>query len=416
MAGKNIWILNHYAISPDMAGGTRHYDLGKELVRKGFEVTIFASGFDHNTKKYIKVKPTQRFRVEEHNGVNFVWLNTIQYYGNDWRRVLNMISYGTRVLGTARGFKKPDIIIGSSMHPVAVLAGWWLAKKYKARFIFEVRDLWPQTAIDMGAMKATSIPARILYAWEKFMYQKAEKIIVLLPNAKEYITDRGIEPDKIVWIPNGVDLERFDNPEPLDPASEVAKAFAQYKDKFKVVYTGAHGIPNGLNVIVDAARLIEKKLSNIHFIFVGEGTEKERLKLKSKKYGLNNVSFCASIKKAAIPVVLSLADCLIISIPDFEIYRYGVSLNKFFDYLASAKPIVLVGNPSNDVIQEARAGITVEPGNPQALVEAILKVKQMTMAERQQFGANGRAYVEKYYSSKVLGETLAKILMEKKAI
>jgi len=92
---KNIWVLNHYAVSPDMAGGTRHYDLGRELIKRGHKVTIFASGFRNNNKKYIKVKPKKLFAVEDYNEVRFAWLNTIPYYSNDWRRILNMISYMT---------------------------------------------------------------------------------------------------------------------------------------------------------------------------------------------------------------------------------------------------------------------------------------------------------------------------------
>ena len=241
--GKTLWILNHYAISPDMPGGTRHFDLASELVKKGHDVTIFASGFDHHAHRYIKIDPKEKIRVEEYDGVRFVWINTTPYSKNDWRRVVNMISYGWRVLRCDRGLPKPDVVIGSSMHPFAALAGWRLARRHKARFIFEVRDLWPQTAIDMGAMKENSFPAKLLYAWEKFMYEKAEKIIVLLPYAKEYIVSRGISPEKVFWLPNGVNLDRFDHPSPLDPGSEVAKAFERYRDRFKVVYTGVHGVP-----------------------------------------------------------------------------------------------------------------------------------------------------------------------------
>ena len=117
--GKTLWILNHYAISPDMPGGTRHFDLASELVKKGHDVTIFASGFDHGTHKYTKIKPEEKMKVEAYDGVRFVWINTFPYSGNDWRRVMNMISYGWRVLGCGRGIPKPDVVIGSSMHPFA---------------------------------------------------------------------------------------------------------------------------------------------------------------------------------------------------------------------------------------------------------------------------------------------------------
>ena len=408
--GKSLWILNHYAITPDMSGGTRHFDLARELVKKGHEVTIFASGFDHSTHQYLKVKPGEKMRVEEYDGVRFVWVNTIPYYGNNWRRVLNMLSYGWRVLRCSRGLTKPDVIIGSSMHPFAALAGWWLAHRNKARFIFEVRDLWPQTAVDMGAMKKNSLPAKLLYAWEKFMYHKAEKIIVLLPYAKDYVASRGINPEKVFWLPNGVNLERFDHPAPLEPESEVAEVFKQYRDKFKVVYTGAHGVPNGLDAVVEAAKLIQEKSENIHFILIGEGTEKSRLREKAQSLGLVNITFCEPIPKQAVPSVLLAADCLVYSIPAFNIYRYGVSVNKSFDYLASVKPVVMAGNPRNDIVEEANAGIVVEPENPEALAEAIIKIYELPEGKRIELGENGRRYVEKYHSINIIAEKLEILL------
>jgi len=296
------------------------------------------------------------------------------------------------------------------MHPFAALAGWWLARRHKARFVFEVRDLWPQTAVDMGAIKESSLPAKLLYGWEKFLYKRAEKIIVLLPYAKDYVASRGISPEKVFWLPNGVNLERFDHPAQLEEGSEVAEVFEQYRDKFKVVYTGAHGVPNGLDVIVEAARLIQGKSENIHFILIGEGTEKSRLKEKAQSLGLVNITFCEPIPKQAVPSALLAADCLVYSIPAFNIYRYGVSLNKSFDYLASAKPVVMAGNPQNNIVEEANAGIAVEPENPEALAEAIIEIYNMPEKKRKELGMNGRHYIEQYHSTKILAQKLETLL------
>lgn len=405
-----LWILNHYAISPDMSGGTRHFDLARELVKKGHEVTIFASGFDHHIRQYLKIKPGEKMRVEEYDGVRFVWVNTLPYTKNDWRRVLNMLSYGWRVLRCSRGLSKPDAVIGSSMHPFAALAGWWLARRYKAKFIFEVRDLWPQTAVDMGAMKKNSLPAKLLYAWEKFMYNKAKKIIVLLPYAKDYVASRGINPEKVFWLPNGVNLERFDHPAPLEEGSEVAEVFEQYRDKFKVVYTGAHGPANGLEVIIHAASIFQDRNLGIHFFLIGDGPDKDRLISVAKEKRLNNVSFLPPVPKALVPSILEKADLLVHTIKKMEVLQYGMSPNKMYDYLASAKPIVTSIEAKNNPVEEANAGIAVEPENPEALAEAIVKIYDLPEEKRIELGKNGRQYVEQFYNIKNLATNLESLL------
>jgi len=184
---KKIWILNHYAIPPNMPGGTRHYDLSQELINKDYEIAIFSSGFSHEKKNYFKLFKGNPYIVDNYGKLKFVWLKTTSYKKNNYKRIINMISYLTKILKVAHNFSKPDVIIGSSVHPFAVIAAWLLSKRYKAKFIFEVRDLWPQTPIDMGVIKPNGIVAKLMYTWEKFMFRRAEKIVVLLPNAKEYI-------------------------------------------------------------------------------------------------------------------------------------------------------------------------------------------------------------------------------------
>ena len=190
----NLWILNHYAIVPDMPGGTRHYDFSKELIRRGHKVTIFTSSFHYIQHKELRLKRGEKYKIEGVNGINFVWLKTFPYQKNDWRRVINMISYmwrsywlGKRITKINKNIKKPDIIIGSSVHLLAVLSAYWLSKFYKSKFIMEVRDLWPQTLIDFKKFKKNNIVIKVLKLLEQFLYKKAQKIIVLLPKAEDYI-------------------------------------------------------------------------------------------------------------------------------------------------------------------------------------------------------------------------------------
>ena len=407
---KKIWILNHYAMPPYMPGGTRHYDLSQELIKKNYEVTIFSSGFSHSKKDYFKLFRQKQYIVENYGKLKFVWIKTTSYKKNNYKRILNMLSYLFRMLTVAHNFSKPEVIIGSSVHPFAVFAAWLLSKKYKAKFVFEVRDLWPQTPIDMGTIKSNGMIAKIMYYWEKCMYIKANKIIVLSPQVKNYITEKGISGDKVVWIPNGVNIERFNYPSPLSKNNGLYGFFKKNKKKFIVMYTGAHGPVNGLDIFLKAASYFQKKDSIVQFYLIGDGIEKDRLQKESIKLHLNNLYFFPPVSKGEIPALLDYADLLVQSFAPVDVFKYGISPNKIFDYLAAGKPIIMSVKTTNNIVQDAKAGIVVEPGNAKAFIKGIIEIKKMPLEERKKLGANGRTYVEKHYNTKILAEKLEKIL------
>jgi len=402
----NIWILNHYAVTPDLPGGTRHFDFGKELVKRGYRVTIFASSFQHGTMRYIKDSSKKDFIVEEFEGVRFVWIKTSPYSGNDWRRVVNMLSYSVRGYEVAKklDIEEHDIIIGSSVHLFAVLTAYLLSKKYKTPFVMEVRDLWPQTLIDMGMSKWHPFVI-LLGILERFLYKRANKIITLLPKAHEYIEKLGIPKDKIAWIPNGVDLERF-NPD------EKSTNLKCDKSSFLITYTGAIGKANNLVVLVEVAEILKNDYPEIKFLIVGDGPEKERLVRIAKEKDLHNVEFNEPVPKKEISRILYESDVLFFNFLDSPVFKYGISPNKLFDYLASGKPIIFSSNAVNNPVEEAKAGITIPPDSPQELANAIIKLYKMSPEERRKMELNGRKYVEKYHSIPVLVDKLEEIFKE----
>ncbi len=208
----NVWILNHSAVTPDLPGGTRHFDIGKEFVEKEHNVVIFASDYHYSLRKYIKTKKANIFKKEYIGSIEFYWIRTFPYSKNNWRRVVNMLSYFFKTIYVGIKIKqKPEVIVGSSVHLLAVLAAYIIAKIKRSKFIFEVRDLWPQTLIDLGNYNKNNLFIIFMRQLEKYLYIKAKKIITLLPKASEYITKLGIPDEKIVWIPNGVDLKMFRN-------------------------------------------------------------------------------------------------------------------------------------------------------------------------------------------------------------
>ena len=400
----NIWIFNHYAITPDLPGGTRHFDFSKELTERGYNVTIFASSFHYSLLRETKDYGKSSYIIEDYDGVKFVWIKTFPYSKNDWRRVLNMLSYSVRAYNVAKkiDMEKPDVIIGSSVHLFAVYTAYLLSKYYKVPFIMEVRDLWPQTLIDMGVSRWNPFVI-LLGILEKFLYKRAQKIISVLPKAYEYITSLGIPLEKIEWIPNGVDLKRVEH---------IENNFEK-KTRFKVLYTGVHGITDGLDILLDSAKILkERGYSDIVIELVGDGYEKKRLMKRALEEGLDNVFFKDPVKKDKVPEILSKADVLFFNLLAKDTFKYGISSNKLFDYLASGRPIIFASNASNNPVEEVKAGITVPPEDPEAVAEAIINLYKMSEEERLKMGENGRKYVKEYHDIPVLVDKLEKVIQE----
>ena len=405
----NIWIFHHYAITPDMPGGTRHYDLSRELVKRGHKVTIFAKSFHHYLHKEMRLGPGEKWKLEEVDGIRFVWIRTPPYWKNDWRRVRNMAVFGARAwwLGLrlpkiVPEVEKPDVIIGSSPHLLTPLAAYKVAQHYGVKFIMEVRDLWPQIFVDMGVLSAHHPVTKGLQALERFLYRRAERIIILGHQMRGYISNRGVSEEKIVWIPNGVDLSRF--------ASTACPGVS--REDLQVMYLGAHSPTNSLDVLIHAAKIIEEQgFRGIRFVLIGDGPEKPQLMALSEELGLNNVEFRDPVPKTKVPKVLREADILVIT-KESTFFSYGGSILKLFDYMAAKKPVILSGKPLHDPIEEAGCGLTVPPRDPKALAEAIIQLYQMPEEEREAMGRRGWEYVERHHDIRKLGERLEGVLEE----
>jgi len=402
----NLWIFNHYAIPPDRPGGTRHYELGRELRQRGYGVTIFASSFSHKGRIETKRFPHGCFVTEEVGGIRFVWVKTTPYVHHDGRRVVNMLSYAVNAhrAAVSADLEKPDIIVGSSVHLFAVLTAQRLARRWRVPFLMEVRDLWPQTLIDLGVSRRHPF-VLVLGGLERYLYKRADRIITLLPRAHEYLEAQGVAREKIVCIPNGVNLENFPR-----PAADGGNGGGS--GTFTVGYFGAMGTANDLGVAVAAAKYLQDDCPEIKLVLTGEGPERPRLAEQVRRAGIRNVEFRPPVAKAEIPAAMGRADVLYAGLKDLGLYRYGISLNKLFDYLAAAKPIVFASKAANNPVQEAGAGLTVAPGDPAALAGAIRELYQMPAAARRELGRRGREYVERHHSMAVLGEKLERVMEE----
>lgn len=393
----NIWIFNHHALTPDMSGGTRHYDFAKELIKRGHTVTIVASSFHYSMYKDMKDYKNKDYLCEKIVGIDFIWIKTPAYFGNGISRVKNMISYTYKILKyiPKLNLSKPDIIVGSSVHLFAVWAAYKLSCKYNTPFIMEVRDLWPQTLIDMGISKWH--PFIILLGWlERYLYKKADKIISNLPFAYDYI-GKFVEKEKFIWISNGVDL------------SNIKYTPKEKSNKFIISYTGAIGVANNLQIILDVAKKL-KDNENIYFRIVGEGAEKEKLKAFMKENNLLNVSIENSVPKNEVTNILQNSDVVFLGLKDSPLYKFGISLNKLFDYMASGRVIIFAGNSKNNPIKDASAGYSIVPDDVEDLEKTILEIYNLSQEKRDAIGQKIRKYVEDNYSIEILVDKFEKLL------
>lgn len=405
----NIWIFNHYATGPDSSGGTRHYDLAQQLVKKGHSVTIFASSFNHQTLSddYLK-NSKEKFKETLYNGVKFIWIKTIEYRTNNHKRVINMISYSRKASKIAEKQKdQPDIVIGSLVHPLAAYTGYIVAKKKKCIFYFEERDLWPQTLIDLGKISKNNPLISVLSKLEIFLFQKSTRIIVLFDKAVGYVESKGISKDKVIYIPNGFDTERSDIKMNISPSIE--KVFDDLKGKTLAIYTGAHGKANNLDVILDSAKELETRGIPVHFLFVGNGPEKERLKKRTLVERINNVTLLDPVKKEMIPELLKRVDIGLLPLVDSPVFKWGISPNKLFDYMGASLPVLLLCNLDGTPVEKANGGKVIKTNFKTEIVKFFSEINK---DELDLLGSNGKEYVTKYHS----WEKLALELEEKMLI
>jgi glycosyltransferase involved in cell wall biosynthesis len=393
-ARKSLWMLNHYAQPPDLPGGTRHYDLACELIRLGYDVTIFASAYNHATRQKVRLSPGEPWALEGVGGIKFVWLPSVAYQGNNWRRMVNMLDYSWRAYALGRRLPRvepqvpaPDIVMGCAVHLFAVLAGYHLSRHYRAHFVMEVRDLWPQTFLDMGVWREGQLQVRFFRWLEQFLYERAQRIVILSPQTRDYLADRsGDWADKSVYIPNGTQVARFG----LAGEDQLRKT-----PPLQGMYLGAMGVTNGLDRVLQAIHLANQRQPGlIEWTFVGDGPEKPRLQQMAIDLGLGNVQFSDPVPHSQVPRSLAGADMLLLVQREV---LYGSS-NKLYDYMAAAKPILFaVHAQHNNLVEEAKCGVSALPDSAKDLADKLIFLAQMPEDERFAMGERGRAYVQQYH-------------------
>lgn len=404
----SIVILNHHASAPDTGGGGRHYELAKYLSKIGHNVTVIASSYDNGKKKYLFSEEviTKNFN----DNFQFVRLKTKPPYKNTITRFINYNDYKSKVSKWDNFKNIPDVIIASSVHPLAWIAGYKLSRKYNAKFIVEVRDLWPLTMYEDFSGLTRKAVFSYFEALERKYYNLADAIITTAPYAYEYMEEKfNINRNKVFYIPHGLDIEEFDKNASLgdDILSDELK---ELLDKnFCVTYTGALSKSEGLPTLVEAAKYL-KEIDEIKIVIVGSGSERNTLENIIKKENLNNVVMIEKQPRNFIPLILKKSDILFCGLMERKAFKYGISKNKFYDYMAAKKPIIFASSVRDSLIDKAKAGITIKPHEPENLAKTIKHIYENIDTLKKQYGENGREYVEKNHTTEKIASAFLSVI------
>jgi len=408
---KNIWIISQYTGSPYHGMNYRGYYLAKEFLKQGHSVTIFAGSYSHLFVNPVKV--TQNFTQENIDGIEYIWVKTPVYKSSkSIKRLWSMLVFMWRLFffkikEKAKAEGEPDEIIISSLSLFPVLNAYLWAKKFKIHFIFEVRDIWPLSLVEVGGFSKYHPLVIFLGFFEKFGYKKAKAVVSVLPHAHLHMEKKGMSREKFVYIPNGISLEEVENYKEI--SQEVKNQFP--KDKFIVGYLGTIGIANAMETFLYSAKALEK-YENIHFVLVGRGGEKEALETYARENNLKNVTFIDAIAKIQVQSLLQYFNVAYITGKRKEIYKYGISANKIFDYMYASKPIIYAIDSGENIINLSSCGVTIPSEDVEALNRVILDFSLNNLEKLDKMGQLGKDYVQREHTYSALAQKYIK-LMEK---
>lgn len=396
----HILIIHQAFASLHEPGGTRHFEFARLLTAQGHQVTVIASSVS-----YITGSHTQQNQAEL-NGVTILRASVYEAHHKSFvHRILAFFSFMLSSFWMGLRVKNVDVVWGTSPPIFQGVTAWLLARLKGAKFLFEVRDLWPQFAIAVGVLKNPFL-IWLSEGLEKFLYARADRMMINSPGFSDHLKVRGAR--RVDLIPNGADPAMF-NPQ------DKGAAFRQsnhLENKFVALYAGAHGMSNDLEVVLEAAKLLAD--ANIQIVLLGDGKEKAALQTRTKEMNLSNVTFLPSVPKHEMAKALAGADACIAILKPIEEYKTTYP-NKVFDYMAAGKPVVLaIDGVIREVAQNADCGIFVPPGDAIAMAEA-LKSLQANPEHSREMGLRGRSYLEQHFSRAAIGEKLLNLLSELQA-
>ena len=381
----------------------RQFEIGRELTRLGLTVVVISGSYSHLFAR--QPAATGAYTLEDLDGLTYCWVRVPKYArAMSLGRVLSMFMFMVRLYRLpARRLPAPDAIVVSSPSLFPILpAGRW-ARRRRIPLVFEVRDLWPLTLQELGGLSRWHPLVAVMRWFEGRAYATADRVVSVLPAAGAHLIARGMAPAKLAIIPNGVSADAL--LEPVAAAPEAVRAEAA-RSPFTVGFVGTLGVANALEALIGAARLLAGE--DVRFVLVGQGPEAERLQALAAD--LPNVAFVGAVPKPDVPATLRVFDACYVGYHRSPLYRFGISPNKVFDYMAASRPIILAAEAANDVVGDAGCGLTVPPDDPAALADAIRRLRAMPAEELARLGSNGRAYVEREHTYPILARRYLELL------
>lgn len=396
------YIHQHFS-TRDGSTGTRSYEMAQRLMAAGHRVTMICGVNDNTVRVFGDAAGIREMEID---GIRVICI--AEPYSNAMGFARRVLSFGRFARAAARvvGRLDADLVFATSTPLTVGLPGMKGARKLGVPFVFEVRDLWPDIPIAIGIVR-NPVLKWYLRRMERRIYFAAERIVALSAGMKEGIGRTGYPANRVAVIPNAADLDLFrPDPQPL-----VDERFGPPGD-FRLVFTGAHGLANGLDAVLDAAAELKRRgVKGIRFVFIGKGGQKDRLMARCRLEGLDELtSWVDSVPKAELARLVPRMDVGMMVLKNLPAFYYGTSPNKFFDYLASGIP-VLNNYPGwlADLIREHRCGLAVPPDDPPAFADAVLWLRDHR-DEAQQMGRRGRQLAEERFSRDRLGRQFLETL------
>lgn len=392
MRARRIWIINQYASTPQTGMGGRHHNFARLLAARGHQVTVIAAR-RHHILRDPEASRTAPF-IEEIDGYRFVRLAAPGYaHAQDKRRVLAWFVFALGLLVNAwRLGPRPHAVLISSLSLVSYLPAELLARFYRARLVFEVRDIWPLSLIVLNGLSPRHPFVRFLQAIERRGYKRADQTITTLPGARDHMLSHGLAPERFAWLPNGV---RAEPPlatlqEQAHPSLTAIRALAE--QRFVIAYTGTHGQANALSTLLEAAELLKARGQDqdLAFALVGQGALKADLQAEATARDLTSLHFFDAVPQAVVPLILEVSQASILCWTDQPLYRFGISANKLAEYMMAGRPILHAYSGAADPVAEHDLGMSVPAEQPEALADAIRRLANLAPEVRADMGQRAR--------------------------